>query len=48
MSSLTNLVRRLVARTSPVTRQRRDIDSLTLRDWADLPAHHPKSDDTSF
>ena len=48
MSSLTKLVRRLVARTSPATRPARDMDMLSLRDWADLPVHHPHSDTTSF
>jgi len=48
MSTLTKFVRRLVARTSPTPRSNRDMDNLSLRDWADLPVHHPRSDHTSF
>ena len=47
MSSLSQLMRRLVARTSPTTRLQRDVDQLSLRDWADLPAHHPQSGPSS-
>lgn len=48
MSSLAKFVRRLVARTSPTSRSDRELDNLSLRDWADLPVHHPQSDATSF
>ncbi len=48
MSSLTRFVRRLVARTSSTARPARDADTLSLRDWADLPVHHPQSEHTSF
>jgi len=43
MSSLSQFMRRLVARTSPTTRLVRNVDHLSLRDWADLPPHHPQS-----
>ena len=47
MSSLLHLVRRLVARPHPAA-PRADLDHLSLRDWADLPVHHPRSGKTSF
>tara|TARA_R110002020_G_scaffold424468_1_gene633720 strand:+ start:5415 stop:5540 length:126 start_codon:yes stop_codon:yes gene_type:complete len=40
-------MRRLIARTSPTSRALRHPDTLSLRDWADLPAHHPHSDQPS-
>lgn len=48
MSTLSKFVRRLVARTSPTPRPSRDMDNLSLRDWADLPVHHPISKPSSF
>jgi len=47
MSSLSQLMRRLVARTGPTTRFVRNVDHLSLRDWADLPPHHPQSGPSS-
>ena len=47
MSSLFHFVRRLVARTSPTSRTMRREDDLSLRDWADLPVHHPHSGSSS-
>ena len=47
MSILIGFVRRLVARTSPARRTLRREDNLSLRDWADLPVHHPHSGSSS-
>lgn len=43
MSSLATLVRRLVAAAFTAPRIPTDPETMTLRDWADLPAYHPLS-----
>ena len=43
MSSVTHLVRRLVARAFTARRIPADPEAMNLRDWADLPAYHPLS-----
>lgn len=48
MSILIKLVRRLVVPFTPAPRADARIEMLTMRDWADLPPHHPKSDASSF
>lgn len=40
MSSLLNLLRRLFAAAHPTP----DPDRMSLNDWADLPAWHPRTD----
>ena len=44
MSILLRFVRRLMARLQPHETADVDPDMMPLRDWADLPAHHPLSD----
>jgi hypothetical protein len=44
MSSITTRVRRLVASLFSAPRIPADPETMTLRDWADLPPHHPLSD----
>ena len=34
-------------RTRPTTTHSRDWASLTPRDWADLPTHHPQREDNA-
>lgn len=43
MSSLTTRVYRLVASLFTAPPIPADPETMTLRDWADLPAHHPLS-----
>ena len=44
MSILKQLINRLVASVFSRDRIPLDPESLALRDWADLPAHHPVRD----
>jgi hypothetical protein len=44
MSILTTLFRRLAARVRSRCAATPDPDQLDLREWADLPAWHPRSD----
>lgn len=44
MSSLFTAISRLLAGLFTATRPAHDPDSMSLHDWADLPAHHPASD----
>lgn len=44
MSSLIALVHRLVAALFTAQPIPTDPDTMSLHDWADLPAHHPVSD----
>jgi len=44
MSTLPTLSRRLVARRKGRATATPDPDQLDLRQWADLPAWHPRSD----
>ena len=44
MSSLLNLVHRLVAALFATPRIPTDPETMSLHDWADLPAYHPVSD----
>lgn len=44
MSSLLQLIGRLVAALSAATPSAPDPESMSLRDWADLPSHHPSGD----
>ena len=44
MSNLITLLGRLFATLFAADPAPLDPDSLSLRDWADLPAHHPSSD----
>lgn len=44
MSSLLQLIGRLFAALSAAAPAQPDPDSMSLRDWADLPAHHPSGD----
>jgi hypothetical protein len=46
MSSLFTRLARLVAGLFATDRAPLDPDSMSLHDWADLPAHHPSSDCT--
>ena len=48
MLTITRLVRRFVPRSATPRRPAGPVDTLSLRDWADLPAHHPLVDDASF
>lgn len=41
MSSLAHLVRRLAAALFTTPAIPTDPDTMSLHDWADLPAHHP-------
>ena len=43
MSSITHLMRRLVGRTVKAPRVAANPERMSLRDWADLPTHHPLS-----
>ncbi|WP_272906532.1 hypothetical protein [Devosia sp. SL43] len=43
MSRLSTIVRRLVSSILTTPRASTDPDTMALRDWADLPAHHPLS-----
>jgi hypothetical protein len=43
MSKLATLVRRLVSSLLTAPRASTDPETMALRDWADLPAHHPLS-----
>ncbi len=43
MSKLTTRVRHLVASLFITRRIPADPETMSLRDWADLPAHHPLS-----
>lgn len=44
MSSLVTRLARLVAGLFAADRAPLDPDSMSLHDWADLPAHHPAGD----
>ncbi|WP_240231582.1 hypothetical protein [Devosia lacusdianchii] len=44
MSSILTILSRLLAVFAPADRAPTDPDTLSLRDWADLPVHHPLSD----
>ncbi|SEP60284.1 hypothetical protein SAMN05428969_0074 [Devosia sp. YR412] len=44
MSNLLKLFHRLVAVMLSTERTTLDPDSMSLHDWADLPAHHPSRD----
>ena len=44
MSSLKSLLGRLVASLLSPGRASSEPESMSLHDWADLPAHHPASD----
>ena len=44
MSSLVNLLRRLAAAVFTPPRAVADPETMPLRDWADLPVHHPLCD----
>ena len=44
MSSLINIVHRLAAALFTAPAILTDPDTMSLHDWADLPAHHPVSD----
>ena len=41
MSSLFNFLRRVLGNLLAQREQSTDLDGLSLRDWADLPPHHP-------
>lgn len=44
MSSILKSLRRFLASLAATDRAADDLDTLSLRDWADLPVHHPLSD----
>lgn len=44
MSSLIGIISRLVAQLFRRERPTLGPEDMSLRDWADLPAHHPVSD----
>lgn len=44
MSSLFQIIARLIAGLFAGERVAHDVDSMSLHDWADLPAHHPVCD----
>ncbi|SHF93285.1 hypothetical protein [Devosia limi] len=44
MSTMNNLFKRLAAVFVPAARPSIDPDALSLQQWADLPAHHPRRD----
>jgi len=46
MSTKRTLRRRLLAVFAPHGRTATDPDTMSLRDWADLPVHHPLTDRT--
>lgn len=41
MSSIFQIIARLVAGLFASERPTPDVDAMSLHDWADLPAHHP-------
>lgn len=46
MSTILTILRRLQAAFAPAGGAPTDPDTLSLRDWADLPVHHPLCDRT--
>lgn len=46
MSRITALARHFGAFLVPVQARASQPEAMSLRDWADLPAYHPKSDRT--
>lgn len=44
MSTINNLFKRLAAVFGPAPRTSVDPEALSLQQWADLPAYHPRRD----
>jgi len=44
MSTINSLLKRLAVVFGPAPRSKLDPDTLSLQQWADLPAYHPHRD----